>query len=194
MNAPENYIASLGPMPDNEVSIRKGKEQCDVVQLFVHNKAELDKYAKEATEALKQEGKLWIAYPKLSSKLKTDITRDKGWEAIDVLGWEGVTIISIDDTWSALQFKYNGSRGHMQNMQEILANRKKPSEHREVVVPEDLQKLLNNDPLAKEAFDNYAYTHRKEYVQWIESAKRAETRQNRLAKAIEMLKEKKKLS
>ena len=193
LNAADDYVSSLGTLPDNKISTKAGKDKYDIVLLFVHNKAELGQYAEKAASSVVTDGKLWIAYPKISSRMKTDITRDSGWEKIDSLGWGGVSIISIDDIWSCLQFKRSG-RGHMQAMQEMLVNRKKPSENREIAVPEDLKEILDNNPLAKEIFDGYAYTHRKEYVRWIEEAKRPETRQNRLAKTIEMLKEKKKLS
>lgn len=58
-----------------------------------------------------------------------------------------------------------------------------------VDVPADLQELLNQNPKAKAVFDNFAYSHKKEYVEWITQAKREETRLARLQKTIEMLTE-----
>jgi hypothetical protein len=58
---------------------------------------------------------------------------------------------------------------------------------RTVEVPDDLAVLLKGNPKAKERFDSSSYTHRKEFVQWIESAKRPETRESRLKRTIEML-------
>ncbi len=63
---------------------------------------------------------------------------------------------------------------------------------RVVAVPKDLQKLLDENPKEKSFFQKLSYTHQKEYVQWIEGAKREETRLRRLNKAIEMMKEGKK--
>jgi hypothetical protein len=60
---------------------------------------------------------------------------------------------------------------------------------REVEVPQALADALAADRAAREAFDRLAYTHRKEYVRWIEEAKRDETRQRRLAQALEMLRQ-----
>ena len=68
------------------------------------------------------------------------------------------------------------------------------TEERIVVVPSDLQALLDENPEAKAIFDKFAYTHRKEYVRWIEEAKRQETREKRLVKAIEMIASGKKFS
>lgn len=61
------------------------------------------------------------------------------------------------------------------------------AEPRVVTVPPDFQQLLNRNKTAKAAFDKLSYTHRKEYVEWIESAQKAETRERRLQKAIGML-------
>jgi hypothetical protein len=61
------------------------------------------------------------------------------------------------------------------------------TEARTVEIPADFQKLLNKHKDAKAIFDELAYSHRREYVQWIESAKRAGTRAARIEKAITML-------
>lgn len=60
---------------------------------------------------------------------------------------------------------------------------------REVEVPEALAGALAEDSEARAAFDALAYTHRKEYARWIDEAKRDETRQRRVAQALEMLRE-----
>lgn len=59
---------------------------------------------------------------------------------------------------------------------------------REVEVPEALAAALAADPEAKASFDRMAFTHRKEYARWIAEAKRDETRQRRVAQAVEMIK------
>ena len=63
------------------------------------------------------------------------------------------------------------------------------TEPREVVVPPDLQAVLDGHPAAKTFFDELSYSHKREYVQWIEGAKRDETRQRRIGRALEMLQE-----
>jgi hypothetical protein len=61
------------------------------------------------------------------------------------------------------------------------------TEARVVVVPPDFQKALNKNKAARAFFDKSSYTCRKEYVRWIEEAKRAETRLARIEKAVERL-------
>ncbi len=61
---------------------------------------------------------------------------------------------------------------------------------REVEVPADLQQLLDNEPVIGQFFEKLSYTHRKEYVNYLNEAKKEETRTKRLAKIVEMLRNK----
>jgi len=58
---------------------------------------------------------------------------------------------------------------------------------REVEVPADLTEALAKDDAARATFDGLSYTHRKEWVRWVEEAKKADTRAARLAKTVEAL-------
>ncbi|MBV9819028.1 MAG: DUF1905 domain-containing protein [Solirubrobacterales bacterium] len=58
---------------------------------------------------------------------------------------------------------------------------------REVTVPPALEAALQADAQARARFEELAFTHRKEFVRWIEEAKRDETRERRIARALEML-------
>lgn len=62
------------------------------------------------------------------------------------------------------------------------------TEPRVIEVPAELKKAFKTEKEAKAFFDKLSYTHQREYAMWINEAKREETRQNRIAKAIEMLK------
>jgi hypothetical protein len=58
---------------------------------------------------------------------------------------------------------------------------------REVDVPAALAEGLARDPAAKAYYESLSFTHRNEYARWIADAKRDETRDRRVAKALEML-------
>ena len=60
---------------------------------------------------------------------------------------------------------------------------------REVDIPDDLAALLEADPAATKFFASLSYTHRKEYVRWIEEAKKPETRASRVEKTLALLAE-----
>jgi hypothetical protein len=66
------------------------------------------------------------------------------------------------------------------------------TEPRLIEIPAELEKAFRTEKEAKVFFEKLSYTHQREYVMWISGAKREETRQNRIAKAIEMLKQGKK--
>jgi hypothetical protein len=72
---------------------------------------------------------------------------------------------------------------------EVEVTVEEDSEPREVEVPADLREALANDPEAEAFFQRLSYTHQKEYVQWIEEAKRDQTRRRRIGQAIELLKQ-----
>lgn len=61
------------------------------------------------------------------------------------------------------------------------------TEERTVELPEALRAALDGDEAARAAFDSLSYSHRKEYADWILEAKREETRQRRIAKALDRL-------
>lgn len=60
-------------------------------------------------------------------------------------------------------------------------------EERIVIVPNDVQVLLNQNEKAKDFYEKMSYTHKKEYIRWIDDAKKEETRERRKFKMIEML-------
>jgi hypothetical protein len=60
---------------------------------------------------------------------------------------------------------------------------------RVVEVPADLSAALAEDPAAHDAFAAMSYTHRKEYVRWVEEAKKDETRAQRIATTVEMVRD-----
>jgi uncharacterized protein YdeI (YjbR/CyaY-like superfamily) len=65
----------------------------------------------------------------------------------------------------------------------------KPVEKKEIVVPDYFEKALAKNKKAKTVFDAFAYSHRKEYLQWITEAKTEETRNKRMATALEWIAE-----
>lgn len=103
-----DYAALIGGCPEG-VSVASAFDgetgTYDFVHLFVSSAAELEALSPMALEAVTPDGLLWFSYPKKSSKMKTDITRDTGWKPVRDAGYEGVTQISIDDTWSALRYR-----------------------------------------------------------------------------------------
>jgi hypothetical protein len=103
VNAPAGYTERLQPLPEGAelVELAPG---LDVVQVFVHDRAQLERSA-DALRAVRQGGLLWVCYPKGGRKAGTDLNRDLLWAAMGEYGLTGVTLVAVDDTWSAMRFR-----------------------------------------------------------------------------------------
>src|SRR5215211_7005202 len=71
---------------------------------------------------------------------------------------------------------------------EVTVTVEPDTEPRVIEIPADLKKAFRTEKDAKAFFEKLSYTHQREYVMWINEAKREETRQNRIARTLEMLK------
>ena len=70
-----------------------------------------------------------------------------------------------------------------------LTAKPKPAAGKEIAIPDYFTKALAKNKKAKQVFENYAYSHKKEYLMWITEAKTEETRNKRMATALEWLAE-----
>lgn len=104
INAPGGYVDSLG-LPESVTLVAAPDERTDFVQIFIRDSAELAQHGLPVLGRLKADCVLWFCYPKLSSGVKSDLTRDAGWQALADAGWRGVASVAIDDTWSGLRFR-----------------------------------------------------------------------------------------
>ena len=77
----------------------------DLIQLFVSSDAELRKKLPLTKGLLSPQVVLWVAYPKGTSKLRADLNRDTIRAYAEGIGLEAVSLIAIDDVWSALRLK-----------------------------------------------------------------------------------------
>lgn len=75
---------------------------------------------------------------------------------------------------------------------EISVSLTEDKEERTVEIADDILTVFNENPEAKALFDKMSYTHKKEYIRWINEAKKPETRENRKVKMIQMILEGKK--
>jgi hypothetical protein len=72
---------------------------------------------------------------------------------------------------------------------EVQVTIEKDEEERTIEVPDDLMEALKANEKAHSFFEKLSFTGKKEYVNWINDAKKAETRHTRIGKAIEQLAE-----
>ena len=77
----------------------------DFALVFAFSQKQLREILKEVIPALHSEAKFWVAYPKASSKITSDLSRDASWNFIGEHGYETVRLIAVDNLWSAARFK-----------------------------------------------------------------------------------------
>lgn len=106
LNAPDTYLEKLqDELIENVILTEEPAEDMDFVLLFAQDSTELKPTLVLALQSLKTDGILWVAYPKKSSKIKSDLSRDSLQVLLRELNYEGVSLISIDETWSAMRVK-----------------------------------------------------------------------------------------
>lgn len=105
LNAPKGYAEQLTKELKGLTVTTRASGQAEAVLLFVNSLAEVGDLTPQAGKLVKPDGMLWVAYAKGTSKVKTDVNRDRLWEAVQPIGWRPVRQIALDEVWSALRFK-----------------------------------------------------------------------------------------
>jgi hypothetical protein len=165
----------------------------DFALVFAISQKQLKDILADVLPALQTDAKMWIAYPKLTSKIASDLSRDANWDCITKFGFETVRSIALDNVWTALRFKKPDA---VETKKEnFTASNPAPGvdfEKRTVETPKELQTLLNKNKTALATYESLSFSHKREYVEWILSAKKEETKTKRLRTTIEKLAEGKK--
>ena len=190
LNAPAEFKKGLTGLPAGVKIIDSGKDY-NQIHWFVYNKAQLEKEMSKIMKLLKEDIIVWVYYPKGTSKLQTDLTRDKGWDCLlaesNKLTW--ISLISFDDTWSVFGFRpkteADKKKEAIPNVREIFkwVNPKT----KEVRLPDDVTAALKKNKKESAIFDSLSFTNKKEWLEWIVTAKREETRNERIKGTIERL-------
>lgn len=105
VNPPNGYLDSIGKLPEKATKVEISAGNLDFIQSFITSRKDLEASLQGLKTALKRDGLLWITYPKGTSKTKADINRDSINAYAKTVGLQGVAMISIDDTWSALRLR-----------------------------------------------------------------------------------------
>jgi hypothetical protein len=108
VNVPEGRLAALAAELegcDAWDASKKAAGKLDAMLLFVNNLAEAEKLGSKAIRSSGADRLLWIAYPKGSAKVKTDVNRDTLWKTLEPTGWRPVRQVALDAVWSAMRFR-----------------------------------------------------------------------------------------
>jgi len=108
---PPGYLKLLAPLPDGlTVSSRAGGKY-PFVQVFATRLSEISRIAQKLSRHAAPNALVWISYPKKTSRTGGDLSRDLIREAMSATGWRTVSIVAIDEVWSALRFRPVGQVG-----------------------------------------------------------------------------------
>jgi hypothetical protein len=106
VNAPENFETELGELPANVKFMKSNTKSLDLILFFVLFERVLARDFAKLAARLTSKGMIWIAWPKKSSGVTTELT----FEHVQRIGLDAglvdVKICAIDDTWSGLKFVY----------------------------------------------------------------------------------------
>ncbi len=181
-------------------------KKIDFALVFAINGNQLNGILKEVIPNLSNNSKLWVAFPKTTSKIASDLNRACNWEILANNNYKSACEITLDHVWSALRFEKNETAAVVES-EEMIKDEKCVKleevvlevegkkidvkgvgfDKKLVVPPAGLEKIFNAQKKAREVFQNLSSTNQEEYVAWIEGAKREDTRNRRLEATVEKL-------
>lgn len=104
-DAPSDFASLLSNAADGIKPLKSSDDKVDCLIAFVRSKADVQAVASAVLSAVVEDGLLWFAYPKKSSAMKSDLSRDIGWEPVFAGGFDSVAQIPIDETWTGFRFR-----------------------------------------------------------------------------------------
>jgi hypothetical protein len=102
-NAPANYRALLGELPEGVVFLDNLNEKANVIHVFVKSAAEMEAALIALKDKIVPNGAIWVSWYKKASKMATDVTEDVIRETALALGLVDVKVCAVDEQWSALR-------------------------------------------------------------------------------------------
>ena len=103
-NQPAHYVSLLGSLPEGVEILSKRAMKLDFLHLFATSRVRLEDRFPQARKRIKQNGMIWISWPKLSSPLKGDLNENVVRDVGLANGLVDVKVAAIDQDWSGLKF------------------------------------------------------------------------------------------
>jgi hypothetical protein len=195
-NAPDNWLSLLDPVPEGLQFSSDPDNTFDGLLMFVSDSAAITNGLHIIGTLLKPETIFWIAYPKKSSGLNSGLHMMGNWDEPANYGLRIVTSVAINDTWTALRFKFEGLSKLSDSRNDNISKNEYGDyidvENKQVKLPESMQRILETSAFAMEFYHSLSYSNKKEYVVWILSAKQEKTKEERLARLVGKLLNRKK--
>ena len=163
----------------------------DFALVFALSEYQLKGILRDVLPALNDDAMFWIAYPKVTSKIATDLNRQYSWDCLKAAGFKSACQVPLDHVWMALRFERS------ETMVPVVAEEVEVEDFggvaqldvKTIMVkpPADFVKLLRRSKAAANFFDTLPVSNKKEYVSWIAGAKREDARSRRMEMAVDKL-------
>jgi len=103
LDGPKNYLQLVAPLPMVVQVVTQITGDTDIVHIFSKEKKRLSQALRACLKGMRQDGMIWVSWPKKSSKVPTDITEDTIREVALPLGLVDIKVCAVDDIWSGLK-------------------------------------------------------------------------------------------
>lgn len=101
---PPHFASLLGSWPKGVEILPQSAKELDYLHFFTNNRIELEDWFPRARERIKQEGMIWVSWPKRSSPLSGDLSENDVRDIGLASGLVDVKVAAIDQDWSGLKF------------------------------------------------------------------------------------------
>ena len=102
-NPPENYLELVSPLPAGVSILKRISSKLDIIHFFTKSQTELRENIGDFSKRIKQDGMIWVSWPKKALKVATDMTEDVIREVVLPLGLVDVKVCAVDEIWSGLK-------------------------------------------------------------------------------------------
>lgn len=196
INAPENAATIFGDIPTEITFSNDIQQQQEAYLIFAITKADMFAALKAIEKSIADKTIVWIFYPKAKTPLAADLNLMQSWEDLTKLNLAPCGSAAVNEIWTGIRIKTAASQKRSGVGNAEIANNEYGQyidvANKIVTLPEDLKITLTARPDALAYYETLAYSHRKEYVLWVITAKQEKTRTDRIHKMVEKLLSKKK--
>lgn len=103
VNAPGNYAELVAPLPPEVQVSSRFRGSVDLCHFFTRRDVELRAKLPRLMSLIRQDGCIWVSWPKRASGVKTDVTEDRIRAACLPIGLVDIKVCAVDETWSGLK-------------------------------------------------------------------------------------------
>lgn len=102
-DAPKDYFKLIAPVPAGARVVKRIDDETDIVHLFTTERARLGKLLQSSLVRIRPDATIWVSWPKMASKVPTDITEETIRQVALPMGLVDVKVCAVDEVWSGLK-------------------------------------------------------------------------------------------